>query len=254
MVSVIILTKNEEKNILDCLENVSWADEIIIIDDYSKDRTIDVIKTLPFVKKIKIFKRELNNDFSSQRNFGLYKAKHEWALFVDADERISANLREEINTILIRGKNNIKYDGFYIPRKDIIWGKLLKHGETGNIKLLRFGKKDAGQWQGKVHEEWKIKGNISELDNYLIHYPHQTINEFLKEIDFYTTIRAKELFEKQVKGSIKDIILYTKVKFLLNYIFKLGFLDGIEGFIFALLMSFHSFLVRSKLWLLWKKQ
>lgn len=254
MISVVILTKNEEKNILDCIETVLWADEVIVLDDNSNDLTLDVIKNLPFDKKIKIYKKDLDNDFSSQRNYALSKATKDWILFLDADERLSKESREEINALIINEKSNPKYNGFYIKRLDVIWGKMLKHGETGNIKLLRLARKKAGVWYGKVHEQWQIDGKISELENSLIHYPHQTIDEFLKEINFYTSIRAKELYEAGVRGSLKDIIVYPKAKFILNYFIRLGFLDGIEGFIFAIFMSFHSFLVRGKLWLLWKQK
>jgi glycosyltransferase involved in cell wall biosynthesis len=253
MISVVILTKNEEKNILDCLESVSWADEIIVIDDYSQDLTEAVVKHFAVNKKTHFFKRRLEEDFASQRNYGLSKAKYDWILFVDADERITNPLREEINTILINSKNNTKSNGFYIPRKDVIWGKTLRHGETGNIKLLRFAKKNSGKWIGKVHETWEVKDNVGEFDNYILHYPHQTISEFLKEINFYTTIRAKELFNNKVRVSVKEIIFYPKLKFIVNYFYKLGFLDGIEGLIYAIIMSLHSFLVRAKLWILWEK-
>lgn len=254
MISVIILTKNEEKNILDCLESISWADEIIIIDDNSEDRTLDVVRQLSLVKKIKIYKKSLENDFSAQRNYALSKATKEWVLFLDADERVSKALREELNTLIVNEKNEHKYDGFYIKRKDILWGKMLKHGEIGSIKLLRLARKKAGVWYGKVHEEWQVEGKISDLENYLIHYPHQTVSEFLKEINFYTSIRARELYEKKVQVSLLDIIIYPKAKFILNYLIRLGFLDGIEGFIFAIFMSFHSFMVRGKLWLIWQKK
>lgn len=253
MISVVILTKNEEKNILDCLESVSWADEIVVVDDYSEDRTTEVIKQLSAVNKIKIFKNHLENNFAKQRNFGLSKTTKEWVLFIDADERITKELREEINTILVEEKNAKRNMGFYIPRKDVIWGKLLKHGETAKIKLLRLARRDAGAWSGIVHEEWIVDGNIGNLTSYLLHYPHQTISEFLKEINFYTTLRAKELHIKGIRSSIRDIISYPSAKFLLNYFIRLGFLDGVEGLVLAIFMSFHSFLVRAKLWLLWKK-
>lgn len=253
MISVIILTKNEEKNILDCLETVSWADEIIVLDDNSQDRTLDVVKNLSFNKKIKIYKKSLDGDFASQRNYALSKASKEWVLFLDADERMSSDLREEINTVLIEEKNKEVNEGFCILRKDVMFGKLLKHGEVGDIKLLRMAKKNSGKWEGKVHEQWQINGKVSELENYILHFPHQRISEFLKEINFYSSIRAKELYEKRTKFSPIDIILYPKGKFILNYILKLGFLDGLEGLIFAIIMSFHSFLVRGKLWLLWQK-
>jgi len=251
MISAVILTKNEEKNIYDCLESISWVDEIVVVDDNSLDRTVDVIRK--YSSKVKIFKNYLNGDFSVQRNFALSKTTKDWVLFVDADERISKELREEINIVLIGEKNNPKNKGFYIPRKDIMWGRILKHGETGNIKLLRLAKRDAGVWLGKVHEEWVIDGRVGELDGKIIHYPHQTINQFLNEINFYTTIRAKELYEKKTNTSSRDLILYPNGKFFVNYFLKLGFLDGIEGLVVSILMSFHSYLVRAKLWSYYQK-
>ena len=175
-------------------------------------------------------------------------AKNEWVLFIDADERISPKLRQEINDFIIEEKSQPLFNGMYIKRKDIMWGKLLKHGETGNIKLLRLARKDAGAWQGKVHEQWVAEGETDIFENHLVHYPHQTISEFLSEINFYTTIRAKELQSGGEKSSIFKIIFYPKAKFAQNYFLRLGFLDGIEGLVQAILMSFHSFLVRAKLW------
>ena len=253
MISVVILTKNEEKNIIDCLESVIWVDEIIIVDDYSSDRTLEVIKNLK-QDKIKVYKRLLNEDFASQKNFGLSKVTKEWVFFLDADERVSGNLREEVNSILIDDVKNKRYNAYYVQRKDYMWGKKLEHGESGDIKLVRLGRKNAGAWVGKVHESWMVDGGVGELDNYLIHYPHPTISEFLEEINFYTTIRAKELTALGNRPTILQIFAYPTAKFFLNYVFKLGFLDGIEGLIFAILMSFHSFLVRAKLWIYLKNQ
>lgn len=252
MLSVIILTKNEEKNIIDCLETILWADEIIVVDDYSTDRTVEIIENLNN-KKIKIYKKNLDNNFSKQRNFGLEKATKKWVLFIDADERISNDLHEELNSILINLRND-NVNGYFLKRKDFMWNRMLKHGELANISLLRLAKKDSGKWTGAVHEVWNIAGKTSELDSILLHYPHSTINEFLSEISFYSTLKAKELYLQKVKASVLSIIFYPKAKFFLNYFVKLGFLDGIEGLIFAIMMSFHSFLVRSKLWLLWQKK
>ena len=245
--SVIILTKNEEKNIFDCLESVKDADEIIVIDDNSEDRTEDVIST--FGKKVKTYKRSLLDDFSKQRNFGLSKAKNSWVLFIDADERVPNGLFDEISNEV----NKDNFDGYLIKRRDVLWDKKLRYGETGNMKLLRLARKNRGEWQGRVHEVWNVNGKIGELNNELIHCPHQTIREFLSEISLYSTIRAGELRQEGVKVSVIDIILYPKVKFFLNYFLRLGFLDGLPGLIVALMMSFHSFLVRGKLWLLWHK-
>jgi glycosyltransferase involved in cell wall biosynthesis len=249
MISVIILTKNEENNIVDCLESVSFCDEIIIIDDFSTDRTLQVVKN--FNLRVKIFQRKLEGDFSAQRNFGLTKAKNDWILFVDADERLSNGLKGEIMDFI--SAKNKSCDGFYIQRKDIIWGKELNHGELGKIKLLRFAGKNKGVWKGKVHETWNINGSIGNFKMPLFHYPHQSIADFLKEINYYTDLRAKELYAKGVKTNGYKVVLYPMGKFTQNYFLKLGFLDGIEGLVFAIMMSLHSFLVRAKLWAYLKK-
>lgn len=250
MISAIVLTKNEEKNIVDCLESLLWCDEILVLDDNSEDKTVQIIENLKN-KKIKVLVHPLNNDFSKQRNFALWETQHEWVLFVDADERVSLALEYEILSSINSSLGD--FSGYFLKRRDVIWGKELKYGETGNIKLLRLVKKNKGEWQGRVHEVLRIKGRIGELRNPLMHYPHQNLTEFLQEVNFYTDLRAKELFNKGIKVYWWSIILYPLGKFFLNFILRRGFLDGLHGFVFATLMSFHSFLVRGKLWLLWEK-
>lgn len=242
-----ILTKNEDKNILDCLSTLDFCDEILIIDDNSDDQTLKIVESLSD-ERVKVYQRELNNDFSQQRNFALEKAKNDYVIFLDADERIPEKLRDEISLI------GHEFDGYEVKREDKLWGKELKYGEVGNIFLLRIGNKNKGKWVGKIHERWEIKGKSRRLRNPIKHFPHQSVSEFLSEINYYTDLRAKELFEKGVRSNFFTIVLYTKAKFLLNYVVRLGFRDGMQGLILALLMSFHSFLVRGKLWLLWQKK
>ena len=251
-ISTIVLTRNEEKNIVDCLESVMFSDEIIIIDDNSTDRTLEIIQKISSENiKIKIFSRKLNNDFSAQRQFGIDKCENKWIFFVDCDERVTKELQNEILDNLNENEN---FGGFLIPRIDFMWGKQLKHGETGNIKLLRLFNKKDGKLIGTVHERWETTKPVKRLIYPIFHYPHPTITDFLKEINFYTDIRAEELYKKNRKANFISIICYPSAKFIKNYIFKLGFLDGIAGLVHAILMSFHSFLVRAKLWLLWQKK
>ncbi len=248
MISVVIITKNEEKNISACLSTVSWCDEIIVVDDNSIDKTIDLAKKT----KAKVIMHPLNNDFSAQRNYGLSLAKGEWVLFVDADERVSSALWYEI--MLVTNNSINSYTGFYLRRIDFMFGKKLKFGETGRAKFVRLVRKDTGRWIGKVHEEWKAQGQTSTLKNPLQHYPHSSVKNFIREVNQYTDIRALELYNKKVSVHLWAIILFPCVKFLHNYVFRLGFLDGLPGLVFALIMSFHSFLVRGKVWYLWQKQ
>ena len=248
--SIVVLTKNEEKNIKRCLEACLFADEVLVIDDFSRDDTPRIVKSLGN-NKIKLIRRELNSDFAAQRNFAFEKVTSEWVLFIDADECVSNELAAEIMHIT---NSQTSQNGFFIKRVDIHWGKKITHGELLNFKTLRLGRKDVGVWRGKVHEEWEVQGEVRVLKNILIHEPHTSIKEFVREINFYTTIRAEELLKKGATTNALLIILYPKAKFILNYFIKMGFLDGVEGLLLSILMSLHSFLVRGKLYLLQKNK
>lgn len=244
MISAVVLAKNEEKNIKDCLDSLKWCDEIVVINDYSEDKTAEVAKK----HGAEVYKHALNNNFASQRNFGLEKARGEWVLFIDADERVSRELAREIKYEISKIKNN-ETVGFYLKRRDFMWNKELKHGETGNIRLLRLAKRDTGKWRRAVHEVWDVKGEIGTLDNPLIHYSHQTLREFLADIDWMSTLHAEENKKEGKSSNLLKIIFYPKLKFFDSWILKLGFLDGTPGFMVAIMMSLHSFLAWSKLWL-----
>lgn len=250
MISAVILTKNEEKNIIECLQTLSWCDEIIILDDYSTDATIKNASSLQ-LKQLSVYQHRLNGNFAEARNNALHKAKNEWLLFVDADERVSSSLQYEIVSSVNSSIAN--FSGYYMKRNDIMWGRELRYGDAGNTTLLRLARRHAGLWEGHVHEVWKIKGKTRMLKNPLFHYPHQTVAEFLREVNFYTDLRAAELYQKRVPVSFGQILLFPVGKFLKNYFLKQGLRDGISGLLLAIVMSFHSFLVRGKLWQLWQK-
>lgn len=247
MISAVIITKNEESNIVDCVETIDFCNEIVVIDDNSDDRTVEIAKKLG----AKVFKRSLNGDFSAQRNFALSKVKNEWVIFIDADERVPKELQKEIlDTILT--ENSIK--GLYLKRYDYLWGQRLSHGEIGSLTFLRVIKKTAGKWKGSVHEVLETKGSTKLLKNALLHFPHPSITEFLEAINIYSSIRAKELFQQKKKVSYLEIFTYPTLKFLQNYVLRMGLLDSMPGLIVAIMMSLHSFLVRGKLWTLWQEK
>lgn len=245
MISAVVLTKNEEKNIKDCLENLSWCDEIIVVDDFSIDKTGEIAEKMGAV----VYKRRLQGDFAAQRNFGLKKAKGDLVFFVDADERVTKALHEEILKVL-----NCQIVGFYFRRKDKFLGKWLNYGEAASVRLLRLARKNVGKWQGNIHEEWQVKGITRGLSNPILHNRRITICDFLERINNYSTIRARQLFEQKQKTNIFWIIVFPTAKFLQNYFLRLGFLDGFPGFVMAFFMSFHSLLVRCKLYYLWQKR
>ncbi len=245
--SAVLIAKNEEKNLPDWAACLSWCDELVIISDQSTDSTEALAKKLG----AHVFTHALTNDFAAQRNFALQKATSEWVLFVDGDERVTPQLAQEIQEKIAQ-KN--APDGFYIRRSDFLFGKMLKFGDAGTTSLLRLAKKNAGHWKLPVHEVWDVQGRTETLTHPLYHYPHPTIDEFLSEINTYSTIRAQELYEKKIQSNYFSILAYPAGKFLENYFYHLGVLDGEAGLVSALIMSFYSFLVRGKLWLLWHKK
>ncbi len=245
--SAVILTKDEENNIKECIDCLDFCDEMIIVDDNSSDKTTDLAEKLG----AKVYKRRLGDNFAAQRNFGLKKAAGKWVLFIDADERVTEDLRNEI--VQMTNDPLVNYLGFYLKRADYVWGKKLKHGETGNIRLLRLARRRVGKWKRRVHEVWDVEGRTRELKNSLTHYPHPTLASFIASANNMSSLHAKANLEEGKKSSLIKIIAWPTGKFVSNFILKMGFLDGIQGFVVALVMSFHSYLAWSKLWFLQRK-
>ena len=209
------------------------------------------VESVSFVDEVLVVKEEFPiYDFSQVRNKALDQAKGEWVLFVDSDEEVTAELRNEI---LYRFRIKSGMTGYKLRRQDRFLGKWLRYGETANVRLLRLAKKNAGRWVRPVHEVWKVEGNIGELKNPLLHYSHDSIEEMAEKLDRYSEMEAKyKLKMVKMAGMAKWLIIFQLIlfpvgKFVQNYFVRLGFLDGMEGFIHAGMMSGHSFLVRAKI-------
>ncbi|MFH2019057.1 MAG: glycosyltransferase family 2 protein [bacterium] len=188
-------------------------------------------------------------DFSKVRNLRLKEATTDWVLFLDSDEQLTPKLEGEINKAI----KFTSYAAYNLKRQDTFLGRTLKFGETANVKLIRLARRDFGLWQRPVHECWVGEGRVGELKNPLHHNPHKTISNFLEKINKYSTIEANYRFQNQVSPTLLHVIFYPPAKFLRNYILLQGFRDGVPGLIMALMMSFHSFLTWTKLYLLCKK-
>lgn len=249
-ISAVVLTHNSQDKIKRCLDSLLWCNEIIIVDDFSDDKTLTKIRELSIKQfnnlTVKIFQHHLNNDFGEQRNFGLTKAASPWVLFIDSDETVSQDLAEEMRKKI---SGNSEIQGYYFKRLDYFAGRWLKYGETGDVKLLRLGMKDKGRWVGPVHEVWQIAGKTDILANHLKHYPHQSVSGFLNSINSYSDLVASDWIKSKRQIYPMEMVTYPFFKFMRNYILRLGFLDGTAGFISAVMMSFHSFLARGKYWL-----
>ncbi len=239
VLTVVIITKNEASHLTTCLQSVKFADEIIVIDDNSSDETRQIANQ----HGARVIQNSLAGNFSMQRNIGLQKAIGKWVLYIDADEQVSPELADEIKKKILGSK----CEGYALKRQDRFLSRILRHGETANVRLVRLGKRDAGKWTRNVHEVWNINGNVEELKTPLLHSPHESIHEFLHDINQYTGIEKNLRRAKDRGASFSELVLFPVGKFVKNFIYHRGFLDGFEGFVMAYMMSMHSLILRVKL-------
>ena len=237
-VTAIIPTFNEEIHIEDAIKSVPFADEIIIIDSFSTDQTLALAKKY----KVKILQRVFD-DFSSQKNYAIDKAKYNWIYVLDADERVSEELRKEILKILTNTQNHV---GFYIYRSFFYYDKAIRFGGWQRDKVIRLFRKDKCKYNGDlVHERIKFNGKIGVLKNKIKHFSYTGFDHYKNKMEHYASLKAKSLYQK--KRSVNFFHLYIKppVRFFIDFFIKFGILDGKPGMILAS-HHYHEVKVRYK--------
>ncbi len=246
-VSVAIITQNEEKNIEEALESVKDFEEIIVVDSFSEDRTIEICKKYTD----KIFQKQWSG-FAKQKQYAIDKATFTWVLVLDADERLTEALKAEII-------EKLKHDdavGYFIPRKNFFLGKWIKHSGWWPDYTLRFFRKDRGKMEERaVHERITIEGKTGYFREPLLHFTYRSIEGFIDKMQRYSTLSAIDIVQKNPsKRKIFTKMIFTPLfTFFKMFILRLGFLDGIRGFILAIFYSFYSFLKYAKAWeKIWK--
>ena len=245
--SVVLAVYNEEKNIQDCLESVEdMADEIVVVDGSSKDNTVKIAKKL----KAKVFIVPNQPMFHKNKQLALDKARGEWILQLDADERATSELKKEI---LLKIKNPKDFNGYYIPRKNYFLGKWLKKGGQYPDYLIRLVKKNKAYFPCQsVHEQIKVEDRVGYLKNNLIHLANTSLSHYWRNASRYTSLTAKKLSEDNVKFNILNILKYfiwLPLKTFFNiFIRHKGFMDGFYGFLFALFSGLHYPIAFVKYW------
>ncbi|MEN8123688.1 MAG: glycosyltransferase family 2 protein [Bacteroidota bacterium] len=222
--TAIIPTFNEQHNVVDAIESVLFADEVIVIDSYSSDNTTTLAKK----KNVTVIQHKFNN-FSSMRNFAINQATNNWILFLDADERIPDNLKNEIKNNLNDPKEFVAF-GFY--RRFYFKGSPLKFSGYQTDKVYRlFDKNHAFYDKDKlVHETLKINGKTKLLKYKLDHYSYKNEKDYKDKLNKYAQLRAKELYLKKIKPNLYHFYIKPAYRFFHHYIIRLGFLDGNNGF------------------------
>ncbi|MFQ5866976.1 MAG: glycosyltransferase family 2 protein [bacterium] len=240
--SVIIITYNEQENIRDCLESVNWSDEIVIVDSFSSDKTVEIAREFTS----KIFQKKWTN-FSQQKNFALGKASNEWVLWIDADERATPELKEEILTIL--NSEFQSFDGYYIPRRNHYLGRWIRHcGWYPDYKLRLFLRGKGRFNQRTVHESVVVEGRKGYLKSCLNHYSYKNLSDHLSHIDKFSSLAAEEMFKDGRRARVFDLLFRPITRFIRMYLMNRGYLDGTYGLIVSLMGSFYVFTKYLKLW------
>jgi glycosyltransferase involved in cell wall biosynthesis len=238
-ISAVVITKNEELNIRECLETLKWADEIVIIDSNSTDNTRAIASE--FTQNIF---STYSDVFSEKRAMSFDKCSNDWILFLDADERITPKLQEEILSLTpVAGVY-----GYRLSRRNYCFGQWLKHSGVYPDKHIRlFNKQHASITPRIIHEGVEITGSVGELKNDFIHYSFRDMTQMMDKINLYSTLEAKEKLTKNKQISKAGVFTHALSAFLRVYISRKGFKDGAGGFFLSFCYSMVSFLSHLKL-------
>ncbi len=243
LLSAVISVFNGEKYLDDCLKSVVFADEIIVVNNSSTDKTEEITRKYTD----RIFTRPNDPMLNVNKNFGFSKANGEWILCLDADERVTPELQKEILSTLSSQLSTI--DGYWIPRKNIIFGKWIEHAGWYPDPQLRLFRQEKGKFpEEHVHEAIKVEGEVRNLANHIIHNNYESISQFLNKLAIYGPNEADQLIKKGYIFDWRDAVRFPVKEFLSRFFAREGYRDGFHGLTLSLLMAFYHFIVFSYIW------
>ena len=242
--SACIVAMDEEDRIGECLDSLAFCDEVVVVDSHSKDRT----RELAAERGARVIERDWPGHVA-QKEFAIRAASHDWVLCVDADERISPGLREEI--LALRDAGFPGSSGWRMPRLSSYLGRYLRRGAWYPDHQLRLFDRRRGRWGGHdPHDRVETDGPVGMCRSDLLHHPYRDLSEHLRTIDRYTTIMAEGLYARGVRASPADLCLRPATRFVRSYVLKLGFLEGWRGFLQASLAAHYGRMKYAKLYVL----
>jgi glycosyltransferase involved in cell wall biosynthesis len=241
--SVTIITRNEEAQIGDCLESVRWADEIIVVDTGSLDRTLDIChKYTPHVES------RPWEGYAPAKNAALGLATGDWILSLDADERVSDGLHQEIAALQQQPMATLAA-GFAIPRRNYLWGRWVRHGGLYPDCQIRLFKRGRGRFKPRrVHESVAVDGQVERLQHPIEHHSYQGISDVIQRLDRYTDLAALDLHDQGRRFRCTALTLRPLARFLRHYVLQQGWRDGLPGLIMAVSYAYGVFAREVKLW------
>ncbi len=239
--SACIIAMNEEDRIGDCLASLAFCDEVVVVDSHSSDRT----RELAAGAGAKVIERDWPGHVA-QKEFAIRAAEFDWVLCVDADERISPELRAEIEALRSRGFPD--RSGWTMPRLCSYLGRWIRHGNWYPDRQLRLFDRRRGRWGGNdPHDKVELEGDVGRLAGDLIHHPYRNFSDHLRTIDVYTTTMAQGMYDRGKRTGIFSIVFNPTWKFLRFYVLKMSFLDGWRGLLLAYLAAHYTRLKYAKL-------
>jgi glycosyltransferase involved in cell wall biosynthesis len=238
--TALVTCGNEEAMIGDCLASLRFADEILVVDSFSTDRTLEIARPLA----TRILQHEYVNP-AAQKNWAIPQAAHEWVLLLDADERVPPELAQEVRHLL----QNPQHDFYWIRRRNFFLGREIRHGTWKTDKVLRLFRRDRGRYQDKqVHEEIVVTSTPGWCRARLLHYSYRSLDDYLRKVSRYSAWGADEAWRRGRRGTAGRILGHSVGHFLKSYVLKAGFLDGPEGLIIAFMEAYHGFFKYAKLY------
>ncbi|KAB2922789.1 MAG: glycosyltransferase family 2 protein [Bacteroidetes bacterium] len=241
MLSVAVITKNEEANIARCLESVRWADELVVVDSGSTDRTAELARSFG----ARVIVREWEG-FSKQKEFALRSASHGWVLSLDADEEVTPELREELLGIIARPD---ALNGYEIPRKSFFLGTWMRHGGWYPGYQLRLLRKDRTAMNHRpVHEGFETEGPVGRCRGDINHYTYATLHQYIEKMNDYSSLDVSNKLRSGKRIAWYNVLLNPLSAFLRQYVSKQGFRDGYHGFLLAWYSALHVQIIYAKSW------
>jgi glycosyltransferase involved in cell wall biosynthesis len=241
-ISILLPTFNCANTVRDTLESVKWADEILVVDSFSTDRTLEICQEYG----ARIVQHEYTNS-AKQKNWALPQCRHEWVLQVDTDETLESGLREEIEDAVTSSSDNVH--AFRLPRKNHVLGRWMRHAGVYPDYQTRLFRRDRGRWiEREVHAHIVVLSEVATLKRHIMHYGMPNISKQLRNLDRYTRYEADELRKQGIRFRWSRLIVRPWGVFFHRYVWLKGFLDGWRGFIVCSYLGIYDFLSQAKLW------
>ena len=245
-ISAIVITKNEAKNIAGCLESLSCADEIVVVDSGSEDGTVEIAKG--FTDRVFVVEWK---GYALTRQYALERAAGEWVLWLDADERLTPELASAVRRVV---DEDAPFAGYRMPRKAYFLGRWMKHGGWYPGYVVRLFRREKARFNAlRVHEKLIVDGAVETLREPILHYTDDSIAYYFEKFNAYTSLAAQDLVDRNRKVSVLGLLFRPVHMFVKMYLLRRGFLDGMEGFLLAIFSATYVFTKYAKVWELRRK-